>query len=375
MVTTTTTVPCSGDKRQNGVVTIHDPTRITFASDNYAGVHQQILDGLAIANGGHVSSYGDDPYTAQLGAVIRDHFGERAEVFPVFNGTGANVLALTASMPRWGAVICSTHAHIHTDEGGAPERMTGVKLYPVPTPDGKLTPDLVATEAWGFGFEHRAQPLALSITQTTEVGTVYSLDEIRGLSDFAHSKGMVVHMDGARLWNAAAALGVSFHDMTVGAGVDILSFGGTKIGGLGAEAVVIINPDVAPGMLFLRKAIGQLGSKLRFVSQQFLTLLTDDLGINAARHANAMAALLRETLEAARVRGEAPGLAFTQETEANAVFATLPRPAINSLREDFHFYDWDESINEVRWMTAFDTKEVDVVRFSEAISTALRNSS
>ncbi len=360
------------NERQNRHVPLHDPHRIAFASDNYAGVHPQILDALAIANDGHVSAYGDDPYTAQLGAVIADHFGPKAEIFPVFNGTGANVLALTAAMPRWGAVICSADAHIHTDEGGAPERITGLKLYPVKAPHSKLTPELVATEAWGYGFEHRAQPLVLSITQTTELGAVYSLDEIRALSEFAHSKGMTVHMDGARLWNAAAALSVTFAEMTVNCGVDLVSFGATKIGAMGAEAVVVINPDAAPGMLYLRKAIGQLGSKLRFVSQQYLTLLENDLGMNAARHANAMAALLRSSLEGLIANGEAPGLAFTHPTDANAVFATLPRPAIESLRESFHFYDWDESINEVRWMTAFDTQESDVNRFVDAIGAALR---
>lgn len=353
-------------------MTLHDPNRITFASDNYAGVHPQILDALSLANDGHVSAYGDDPYTTQLGAVITEHFGPKAEIFPVFNGTGANVLALTAAMPRWGAVICSADAHIHTDEGGAPERITGLKLYPVAAPHSKLTPELVATEAWGFGFEHRAQPLVLSITQTTELGAVYSLDEIRALADFAHGKGMVVHMDGARLWNAAAALGVTFREMTIDCGVDLVSFGATKIGAMGAEAVVVINPEAAPGMLFLRKAIGQLGSKLRFVSAQYLALLTDDLGMNAARHANAMARVLRTTLEAMIAAGEAPGLGFTHPTDANAVFATLPRPAIESLREHFHFYDWDEAANEVRWMTAFDTKESDVHAFADAIGRALR---
>lgn len=355
-----------------GDVTLHDPNRITFASDNYAGVHPQILDALALANDGHVSAYGDDPYTAQLGAVITEHFGERAEIFPVFNGTGANVLALTAAMPRWGAVVCSADAHIHTDEGGAPERVTGLKLYPVKAPHAKLTPELVATEAWGYGFEHRAQPLVLSITQTTELGAVYSLDEIRALADFAHGKGMTLHMDGARLWNAAAALGVTFREMTVDCGVDLVSFGATKIGAMGAEAVVVINPEKAPGMVYLRKAIGQLGSKLRFVSQQYLALLSNDLGMSAARHANAMAALLRQTLDEAIESGEAPGLAFTNPTDANALFATLPRPAIDALRENFHFYDWDESINEVRWMTAFDTKDSDVRAFADAICAALR---
>ncbi len=353
---------------------LHDISRKTFASDNYAGVHPEILEALAQANGGHVSAYGDDPYTAALNDAVQEHFGDRAEIFPVFNGTGANVVALTSVMPRWGAVIASADAHIHTDEGGAPERMTGLKLYPVPAPHAKLTPERVATEAWGYGFEHRAQPLVLSITQTTELGAVYTLDEVRALVDFAHDKGMVVHMDGARLWNAAAALGCTFRELTVDSGVDILSWGGTKIGGMGAEAVVVINPDVADGLLYLRKSTGQLGSKLRFVSQQFLTLLQNDLGMNAARHANAMAALLRSTLEQMESRGDAPGLTFTHPTDANAVFAALPTEATAKIRESFHFYDWDESAGEVRWMTAFDTQESDVLAFAATIGEALRAS-
>lgn len=353
---------------------LHDIDRISFASDNYAGVHPEILAGLADANHGHVSAYGDDPYTAALGEAIAEHFGERAHIFPVFNGTGANVVALTSVMPRWGAVIASSDAHIHTDEGGAPERITGLKLYPVPAPHAKLTPELVATEAWGFGFEHRAQPLVLSITQTTELGAVYTLDEVRALSEYAHSLGMVVHMDGARLWNAAAALGCTFRELTVDSGVDILSWGATKIGAMGAESVVVINPDVAEGLMYLRKSTGQLGSKLRFVSQQYLTLLQNDLGMNAARHANAMAALLRTTLEDMIAAGEAPGLSFTHPTDANAVFAALPAAATARIREKFHFYDWDESRGEVRWMTAFDTPEASVRDFATTIGEALRAS-
>lgn len=353
---------------------LHDPARISFASDNYAGVHPEVLAALGDANHGHVSAYGDDPYTAALGDAITEHFGERAEIFPVFNGTGANVVALTAAMPRWGAVVASSDAHIHTDEGGAPERITGLKLYPVHAPHAKLTPELVATEAWGYGFEHRAQPLVLSITQTTELGTVYTLDEVRALSEFAHSRGMIVHMDGARLWNAAAALGCSFRELTVDSGVDILSWGGTKIGALGAEAVVVINPDAAGGLKYVRKLTGQLGSKMRFISQQYLTLLSNDLGITAARHANAMAALLRNTLEEMVAAGEAPGLRFTHPTDANAVFAALPATAIAAIRENYHFYDWDESIGEVRWMTAFDTPESAVREFADTIGAALRAS-
>jgi threonine aldolase len=217
------------------VDTLHDTGYRGFASDNYAGIHPEVLQALAAANGGHQVAYGDDAYTERLQQVVKAEFGEAAEAFPVFNGTGANVVALTAVLPRWGAVIATATAHIHTDEGGAPERVSGLKLLTVPTPDGKLTPELVATEAWGWDDEHRAQPLAVSITQTTEVGTLYTPAEVRAIADFAHEHGMVLHMDGARIWNAAAALGVPFRDFTTDAGVDVLSFGGTKNGLLGAR--------------------------------------------------------------------------------------------------------------------------------------------
>ena len=187
--------------------TLHDPDWRGFASDNYAGVHPEVLEALAAANGGHQVAYGADAYTERLQAVVREHFGEQAEAFPVFNGTGANVIGLTSVMPRWGAVVAADTAHINTDEAGAPERVTGLKLLTVPTPDGKLTPELVEREAWGWGDEHRAQPLAVSITQTTELGTLYTPDEIRAVADLAHGHGMAVHLDGARIWNAAAALG------------------------------------------------------------------------------------------------------------------------------------------------------------------------
>ncbi len=348
---------------------IHDTAFRGFASDNYAGVHPEVLAALADANGGHQISYGEDQYTARLTEVVKAEFGEQAEVFPVFNGTGANVLALTALMPRWGAVIASGTAHIHTDEGGAPERVSSLKLFTVPTPDGKLTPELVATEAFGWGDEHRAQPLAVSITNTTELGTLYTPDEVRAIADYAHAHGMALHLDGARVWNAAAALGTSLRAFTVDAGVDILSLGGTKNGLLGAEAIVVLNPDRVEGLVYLRKMYMQLASKMRFLSAQLLTLFDDGLGIRSATHANAMAARLRAGLEGMLADGSLPAgsLGFSQQTQANAVFALLATDAADRIRERVRFYDWDRARGEVRWMCAFDTTEADIDAFVQII--------
>jgi threonine aldolase len=326
-----------------------------------------VLAALAAANGGHQAAYGEDRYTARLRDVVGEHFGAQAEVYPVFNGTGANVISLTSVLPRWGAVIAAATAHIHTDEAGAPERMTGIKLLTVATPDGKLTPDLIAREAWGWGNEHRAQPLAVSITQTTELGTLYTPAEVRAIGEFAHSRGMAVHMDGSRLWNAAAALGVPFRDFTTDAGVDVLSLGGTKNGLLGVEAVVVLDPQRATGLTYLRKLTMQLASKMRFASAQLLALFDDDLGLRSAAHANAMAARLRTALEAGIADGTLPGLAFTQDTAANALFATLPTDAADRIRERVRFYDWDRARGEIRWMTAWDTTEADVDGFVAVI--------
>ena len=347
--------------------TLHDPTRRGFASDNYAGVHPEVLAALAAANGGHEIAYGEDAYTARLRAVVREHLGERAETFPVFNGTGANVIGLTSVLPRWGAVVCTDTAHIHTDEAGAPERVTGLKLLTVPTPDGKLTPELVEREAWGWGDEHRAQPLAVSLTQSTELGTVYTPDEIRAVADLAHHHGMAVHLDGARIWNAAAALDLPFAAFTADVGVDVLTFGGTKNGLLGTEAVVVLDPERATGLVYLRKLTMQLTSKMRFASAQLLALFDDDLGLRSARHANAMAARLRTSLEAGVADGSMPGLTFTQATQANAVFAALPTDVADRVRARVRFYDWDRARGEVRWMTAWDTTEADVDRFVDVV--------
>jgi threonine aldolase len=347
------------------VTSLHDPAFRTFASDNYSGVHPEVLAALAAANGGHQVSYGEDVYTERLQKVLRQHFGEQAEVFPVFNGTGANVVALTSMLPRWGAVISTGTAHIHTDEAGAPERVSGLKLLPVGTPDGKLTPELIATEAWGWGDEHRAQPLAVSITQTTELGTLYTPAEVRAIADYAHERGMALHMDGARIWNAAAALGVPFRAFTTDAGVDVLSFGGTKNGLLGAEAIVVLNPERVNGLIYLRKLSMQLASKMRFLSAQLLALFDNELGIRSATHANAMAARLRAEVESI------DGIGFSQATEANAIFALLPAGAADRIRQTFRFYDWDAARGEVRWMCSFDTTEDDVDRFASAVRAAL----
>jgi threonine aldolase len=347
------------------VTSLHDAAFRTFASDNYSGVHPEVLAALAAANGGHQVSYGEDLYTERLQEVLRSHFGEQAEAFPVFNGTGANVVALTSMLPRWGAVISTGTAHIHTDEAGAPERVSGLKLLPVGAPDGKLTPELIATEAWGWGDEHRAQPLAVSITQTTELGTLYTPAEVRAIADYAHERGMALHMDGARIWNAAAALGVPFRDFTTDAGVDVLSFGGTKNGLLGAEAIVVLNPDRVNGLVYLRKLSMQLASKMRFLSAQLLALFEDDLGLRSATHANAMAARLRAEVESI------DGIGFSQATEANAIFALLPAGAADRIRQTFRFYDWDAARGEVRWMCSFDTTEADVDAFADAVREAL----
>ncbi|WP_285724227.1 threonine aldolase family protein [Psychromicrobium xiongbiense] len=353
---------------------LHDPTWRTFASDNYSGAHPEVLTALATANEGHQVSYGEDVYTARLAAVVEQHFGPAldgspVECYPVFNGTGANVVALQALLPRWGAVICASTAHIAVDEGGAPERVAGIKLLPVPTPDGKLTPELIDREAWGWGNEHRAQPLVVSITQTTEYGTCYSVEEIRALTEHAHRLGMTVHLDGSRLSNAAAHCNLSFRDLTTAAGVDLVSFGGTKNGLLFGELVLALNPSAAPGLLYLRKLSTQLASKMRFISAQFLALLEGDLWLRSARHANAMAARLRAGVE------RLPGVQLTQPTEANGVFAILPAGVADRVRKDFPFYDWDASRNEVRWMCSFDTTEADVDAFVASVVRGLEEQS
>lgn len=342
--------------------------RVSFASDNYAGVHPEVLQALARANAGHEIAYGEDRWTARLHEVMADHFGREVPVFPVFNGTGANVLSLQAMLPPWGAVVCAESAHIHTDENGAPERVAGIKLLTVPTPDGKLTPELVDRQAWGWGDEHRAQPLVVSITQTTELGTCYTPDEVRALAEHAHGHGMRLHLDGARIANAAATLDVPLRAFTTDAGVDVVSFGGTKNGLMGAEAVVVLDAEAATGLPYLRKMNMQLASKMRFISAQLVTLLEGDLWLRSARHANAMARRLRDAVVGL------PGVTVVRPVEANAVFAVLPEGVADRLRTRFRFYDWDVATGEVRWMCAFDTTEADVDAFVAALREELGGS-
>jgi threonine aldolase len=355
MTSTVETAPASTTAR------LHDPSVRGFASDNYSGVHPEVLAALAAANEGHQVSYGEDDYTARLQQLMEEHFGGGIECFPVFNGTGANVLSLQSLLPRWGAVICASTAHINMDENGAPERIGGIKLLQVHTTDGKLTPELIDKEAWGWGDEHRAQPLAVSITQTTELGTCYTPDEVRAIAEHVHSKGMKLHMDGARLANAAAHLNVPLRAFTRDAGVDILSFGGTKNGLLFGEVVVALDPEAAHGLVYLRKMNMQLASKMRFMSAQFIALLEGDLWLRSASHANAMAARLRAGVESI------PGVQLSQKTESNGVFAILPAGVADRLRTSFRFYDWNEAAREVRWMCSFDTTEEDVDAFITAI--------
>ena len=340
---------------------LHDPDARGFASDNYAGIHPEILDAIGRANGGHQVAYGGDLYTAQVQGVFQQHFGGAAQAFPVFNGTGANVISLLAMTERWDAVICAESAHINVDECGAPERVGGLKLLAVPTSEGKLTPELVDLAAGGRGDEHRAQPKVVSITQSTELGTLYTVDEIAAIVERAHARDLTVHLDGARIANAAAALNVPMRAFTTDVGVDVVSFGGTKNGMMIGECVVVLNPDAVRGMVFLRKLSMQLASKMRFVSVQFDALLSGDLWLRNARHSNAMATRLE-----AAVR-DLEGVEVQRPVQANSVFATLPAAVTERLQSRYPFYVWDESSGEVRWMTAFDTTEADVDGFATAL--------
>ncbi|MET7857688.1 low specificity L-threonine aldolase [Streptomyces sp. NPDC005318] len=339
----------------------HDPQVRGFASDNYAGVHPEVLAAIALANGGHQIAYGEDDYTGHLQQIMHSHFGPTAEAFPVFNGTGANVVSLQAMTDRWGAVICAESAHINVDEGGAPERVGGLKLLTVPTPDGKLTPELIDRQAYGWDDEHRAMPQVVSITQNTELGTVYTPDEIRAICEHAHERGMKVHLDGARIANAAASLNVPMRAFTSEAGVDVLSFGGTKNGALFGEAVVVLNPDAVRAMKHLRKLSMQLASKMRFVSVQLEALLAGDLWLRNAQHSNTMAQRLAEGVRSV------DGVEILHPVQANAVFARLPHDVSERLQKRFRFYFWDEPAGDVRWMCAFDTTEDDVDAFVLAL--------
>ena len=336
-----------------------------FASDNASTIHPEVLAAIEAANRGHVYGYGHDPLSEALAERFVAEFGERARAYPVWGGTAANVLSLRATCRPWHAVICAPTAHLNVDECGAPEAIAGVKLLLADTEHGKLTRQSVEATIRRVGDVHAVQPRVVSISQCTELGTVYTAEQTRELSELAHANGLLLHVDGARLANAAAALGVRLRALSTDVGVDVLSFGGTKNGLLGAEAVVFLDPRLAEGFEYLRKQSLQLASKMRFLTAQLTALLTDELWRRNAAHANAMAALLAE-----RVAG-LPGLTITRPVETNAVFAQLPRASIDELQRQYHFYVWDEDTGEVRWMCSWDTTEQDVEEFATAVGAAL----
>ena len=334
-----------------------------FASDNSATIHPDVLAAIARVNVGHTFGYGHDDYTLSVQERVAGAFGPDASAFFVFNGTGANVVSLRAACRRFEGVICAETAHLNVDECGAPEAIAGLKLLTVPGVDGKLTPAAVESRIARIGDEHAVQPRAVSISQCTELGTLYTVEEIRELAGLAHEHDLVLHVDGARLSNAAAALGASLAE--VAAGADVVSFGGTKNGLLGAEAVVLLNPQIAHDFLYIRKQSMQLASKMRFLAAQFDALLSGELWLRCAGHANAMASRLAAGLDGV------PGLTITRRVQTNAVFATLPPPVIESLQAQYPFYTWDEAVGEVRWMCSWDTTEADVDEFAVAVRGAL----
>jgi threonine aldolase len=336
-----------------------------FASDNWAGVHPEVLAAMAEANVGHVPSYGNDPYTHEAVARIRGELGEDAEVFLVFSGTAANVLCLNSMVQSHQAVICAETAHVYTSECAAAEKHIGCKLLPVPSPHGKITVAGIREHLHDIGNEHHVQPRAISITQATEYGTVYTPQEIRVIADFAHTHSLLVHMDGARIFNAAVSLGVSLRAITSGAGVDALSFGGTKNGLVAGEAVVFFKQVLADDFEFKRMQGMQLASKMRFIAAQFNALLSNDLWKRSAAHANRMAQLLAGELAGIK------GVALTQQTQANEVFVTLPAEIILKLQERWPFHVWNEATSEARLIRSFDTAEADVTDFADRVREAI----
>jgi len=336
-----------------------------FASDNNAGVHPDILTALTKVNDGHVIAYGDDPYTEKASAQLRDIFGQETEVFFVFIGTAANVLGLSTVTQSYHAVICPETAHINVDECGAPEKFSGCKLLTCSTPNGKLTVDMIASHMHGIGFEHHVQPRMVSITQATELGTVYTVDEIREIARYTHEHGMLLHMDGARISNAAVSLGSDFYEMTGGAGVDVLSFGGTKNGMMYGEAIIFFDQALCKDFKYRRKQGMQLASKMRYIAAQFSAFLENKLWKENASHANRMARKLYASVK------DIPGLEVTREVESNAVFARIPSHIIPALQDEFFFYVWDEELSEVRWMCSFDTTEADIESFASLLRSML----
>ena len=328
----------------------------SFASDNYSGIHPEVFEAIQLANSHHQISYGDDTFTSDAVQLFEKEFGNVSVLFS-FNGTGANVICLKCCTLPFQAVICSDLAHIHVDECGAPTQSIGCSLLPIPTTDGKLTPELIKPLLSRLGNVHHTQPKVISISQSTEVGTIYSIDELKTLCRFAHDNDMYVHLDGARISNAVAALGVTLKEATVDCGVDIMSFGGTKNGLMMGEAVLVFNEKLKANAPYFQKQSAQLFSKNRFIATQFKALLSNDLWLRMATHANKMAQLLSAEIQ------QLPGVTITRKVQANAVFAIIPQKAIEPLQAKYPFYIWDEETLELRWMCSFDTTEEDIENF------------
>ena len=340
-------------------------TKRFFASDNNAPIHPKVMEALMSVNSGHTISYGDDVYTKETEELFKKVFEtEEIDVFFVYNGTGANVVALQALMYPFNAVVCAKTAHINVDECGAPEKQTGCKLLAMETPDGKLTTDLIAKTLHAIGSQHHSQPRVVSITQSTEMGTLYTIEELKEICDFSHKNNLFVHLDGARIANAAAALKCNFADITWKAGIDALSFGGTKNGLMFGEAVIFFNPSLAANVPFIRKQSAQLHSKMRYISAQYKAYFENELWRSNALHANKMAAILSEKVS------KISAIKLTQKVQVNSVFATIPKEWIEPLQNKSFFYVWDDEKSEVRWMTAFDTTEDDIEGFVEIIENA-----
>ena len=348
-------------KRANRLNTKLQKPLTGFASDNHAGVHPNILSAMNSVNQGHVISYGDDTFTQSAVKKFKEHFGQNIDVYFVFNGTAANVLGLSVMLEPFNSVICSEVAHIDKDECCAPERFIGCKLVTIPTKDGKIRIEQIKEHIDSLGDPHHAQPKVISITQATELGTVYKPEEIKVIADFAHKNQLFLHMDGARLSNAAASLNVKLRQITADVGVDVLSFGGTKNGMMFGEAVIFFGGKLAENFKYIRKQGMQLASKMRFISAQFQALLSNNLWLENAKHANEMARLLAREIE------EIPGTKITQEVEANSVFAITSPKHVSQLREKYFFHIWDREKPEVRWMASFDTTKDDVKRFANVI--------
>ncbi len=325
-----------------------------FASDNNAGVHPDILKQISAANTGHVVGYGNDTYTEQAKQLFREQLGVHADTYFVFTGTAANVLCLSGVTRSWNSVIVASTAHMEQDECGAPEKFTGSKLLTVDSPDGKIDVVSIAKHMHGIDFEHHSQPKVISITQSTEMGTVYSVTEIKKIADFAHSNGLLLHMDGARIANAAISLNLPFKAFTSDAGIDILSFGGTKNGMMFGEAVCFLTPGIVKDFKYIRKQAMQLASKMRFISAQYIAYFHNDLWKKCASHSNIMASMLAEKLMTL------DGIKITQPVQSNGVFAIVPGMVAEEVRKHTFFYPWNESTSEYRFMCSWDTTEEDI---------------